>query len=78
MRSLGKTFALILLCITVSGCSHKTKATPPQAAQAAPIAPATTYAKNGTTPQLPPSLLDKVAGMFLGGFFRGPGDFDGK
>ena len=56
MRSLGKTFALILLCITVSGCSHKTKATPPQAAQAAPIAPATTYAKNGTTPQLPPSL----------------------
>lgn len=56
MRSLGKTFAVILLGITVSGCSHKTKATPPPAAQAAPIAPATTYAKNGPPSQLPPSL----------------------
>jgi hypothetical protein len=56
MKSTGKTLALILLGITVSGCRHQTKATPPQAAQAAPIAPATTYAKNGTSQPLPPSL----------------------
>jgi ribosomal protein S20 len=56
MKSIGKTSALILLGITVSGCRHQTKTTPPPAAQAAPIAPATTYAKNGTSQPPPPSL----------------------
>lgn len=56
MKWIVKAFSLILLGITVSGCRHQTKSTPPQAAQAAPIAPATTYAKNGTPQPLPPTL----------------------
>jgi outer membrane biosynthesis protein TonB len=64
MKLIGKAFSLILIGITVSGCRHQTKATPPQAAQAAPIAPATTYAKNGTSqpppPSLPPPELPKI------------------
>lgn len=56
MKSICKAFSLILLGTTVCGCKHQAKATPPQAAQAAPIAPATTYAKNGTSQPLPPAL----------------------
>lgn len=61
MRSLSKAFALILLGISVSGCRHKAQTTTPQAAQAAPIAPATTYAKNGPPPpQMPAPQLPKI------------------
>lgn len=56
MKWIVKSFSLILLGITVSGCRHESKTTPPQVAQAAPIAPATTYAKNGTSEPLPPTL----------------------
>lgn len=65
MKLIGKTLALISLGIAVSGCRHQAKTTPPQAAQAAPIAPATTYAKNGTSqpppPTLPPPELPKIS-----------------
>ncbi len=42
-----------LVCVT-SGCGHKTKATPPQAAQA-PIASPAEVAKGTPPPQLPPA-----------------------
>ena len=60
MNSAGKIAVLILLTAFVAGCSHKTKATPPAAAQA-PTVPVSTLAKNTPPPQLPPAKLPKIA-----------------
>jgi hypothetical protein len=52
MKTASKIAVLLPLCL-VAGCSHKTKATPPPAAQA-PIYPPSEVAKNAPAPQLPP------------------------
>jgi hypothetical protein len=59
MNSAGKVAALFLLSAFVSGCRHNAKTAPPAAAQA-PIAPATTLAKNMPPPDLPPAQLPKI------------------
>jgi len=59
MNSAGKVAALILLTAFVTGCRHKTKATPPPAAQA-PVLPVSQSAKNMPPPKLPPPELPKV------------------
>ena len=60
MRFAIKAATLFLLTAFVAGCQHKTRATPPAAAQA-PIAPASTMARNEPAPQLPPAQLPSVA-----------------
>lgn len=60
MKFATKAAALFLLTAFVSGCQHKAKITPPSTAQA-PIAPASTMAKNEPAPQLPPAQLPSVA-----------------
>jgi len=52
MNATSKMAVVVLLCV-VTGCRHKTPATPPSAAQA-PIYPASTVAQ-GPPPQLPPA-----------------------
>ncbi|MGC1363503.1 MAG: hypothetical protein WA400_13155 [Silvibacterium sp.] len=60
MNSAGKIAVLILLTAFVAGCSHKTKAAPPPAAQA-PTLPVSTLAKDTPPPQLPPPKAPKIA-----------------
>jgi outer membrane biosynthesis protein TonB len=52
MKTASRIAVLVPLCL-IAGCSHKTKATPPPAAQA-PIYPPSEVAKNAPAPQLPP------------------------
>jgi outer membrane biosynthesis protein TonB len=51
---------MILALTLLIGCTHKTKATPPPAAQA-PVAPVSTLAKQTPPPQLPPPELPAVS-----------------
>ena len=60
MNSAGKIAVLILVTAFVAGCSHKTNAAPPPAAQA-PTVPISTLAKNTPPPQLPPPKAPKIA-----------------
>ena len=59
MKFAAKAATLFLLTAFVTGCQHKAKITPPAAAQA-PIAPASTLAKNEPAPELPPAELPTV------------------
>jgi hypothetical protein len=59
MTSAYKAAALILLTAFVAGCRHKTKATPPPAAQA-PVLPVSTLAKDAPPPDMPPPALPNI------------------
>ncbi len=59
MSSARKAAAVFLLTTFVVGCRHNAKTPPPAAAQA-PIAPASTLAKNMPPPNLPPAQLPSI------------------
>jgi hypothetical protein len=59
MNSAGKIAALLLLTAFLAGCRHKTKVTPPPAAQA-PVLPVSQSTKNLPPPKMPPPELPAV------------------
>jgi len=60
MNSTGKKAVLLLAATLVTGCRHKTKVTPPPAAQA-PVLPVSQSEKNTPPPKLPAPELPTVS-----------------
>lgn len=59
MSSARKSTILLAAGVLLTGCGHRTKATPPASAQA-PSLPVSTLARNAPPPQLPPPTTPKI------------------